>query len=192
MMGYGLFFWLPSFFVRSFGMQLVEASMFFGSIVLIGGTIGIWMGGFLGDRLGAYRRRAYLLVPAWAFVATVPFYVVALTTPNLVLTFVALLFPTALGLAWLGPVLATVQHVVEPNMRATASAIFLFINNLIGIGAGTVALGVISDTLQARFGDESLRYAVLCGTVFYVLAAALFFRAARYVDDDWESSEQVS
>ncbi|MEO1202746.1 MAG: MFS transporter, partial [Pseudomonadota bacterium] len=93
MMGYGLFFWLPSFFVRSFEMQLVEASMFFGSIVLIGGTIGIWMGGALGDRLGAHRRSAYLLVPAWAFVATVPLYVVALTTPNLVATFVAMLFP---------------------------------------------------------------------------------------------------
>jgi predicted MFS family arabinose efflux permease len=169
-------------------MELVEASMFYGSIILVGGTVGIWLGGVLGDRLGAASRKAYLLVPAFAFIATVPFYLVALTTPSLVATFLAMLVPTALGLAWLGPVLSTIQHVVPPNMRATASAIFLFINNLVGIGAGTVVLGVISDSLQARYGDESLRYAVMSGTAFYVLASALFFWGSRYVERDWEEA----
>ena len=71
-------------------------------------------------------------------------------------------------------------------MRATASAIFLFINNLIGIGAGTVAIGILSDNLQARYGDDSLRYAILAGTSFYVLAAMLFFLSAKYLKNDWE------
>ena len=34
MMGYGLFFWLPSFLVRSHGLSLLEASLFFGAILL--------------------------------------------------------------------------------------------------------------------------------------------------------------
>ncbi len=71
-------------------------------------------------------------------------------------------------------------------MRATASAIFLFINNLIGIGAGTVAIGMLSDNLQARYGDDSLRYAILAGTSFYVLAAMLFVLSAKYLKNDWE------
>jgi hypothetical protein len=50
-----------------------------------------------------------------------------------------------LALAWLGPVIAAVQHIVPPNMRATASASFLFINNLIGIGFGIFFLGFMSD-----------------------------------------------
>ena len=37
MMGYGLFFWLPSFFVRSHGMTLLDASVYFGAILLFGG-----------------------------------------------------------------------------------------------------------------------------------------------------------
>jgi hypothetical protein len=121
-----------------------------------------------------------------AFVATVPFYVVAILSPNLTTTFFAMLIPTALGLVWLGPVLSAIQHVVPPNMRATASAIFLFINNLIGIGIGTVAIGMLSDTLQVRFGDDSLRYAILAGTSFYIVAAMLFFLSAKYLKNDWE------
>ncbi|MCH8073728.1 MAG: MFS transporter [Proteobacteria bacterium] len=186
MMGYGLFFWLPSFFVRSYGISLIDASLFYGAILLVGGLAGIWLGGSLADRFGASRRGAYVVIPAFAFVATVPFYVVAILSPNLTTTFFAMLIPTALGLVWLGPVLAAIQHVVPPNMRATASAIFLFINNLIGIGAGTVAIGILSDNLQARYGDDSLRYAILAGTSFYVLAAMLFFLSAKYLKNDWE------
>ena len=186
MMGYGLFFWLPSFFVRSYGISLIDASLFYGAILLVGGLAGIWLGGSLADRFGASRRGAYVVIPALAFVATVPFYVVAILSPNLTTTFFAMLIPTALGLVWLGPVLSAIQHVVPPNMRATASAIFLFINNLIGIGAGTVAIGILSDNLQARYGDDSLRYAILAGTSFYVLAAMLFFLSAKYLKNDWE------
>ncbi len=56
--------------------------------------------------------------------------------------------PTALGLAWLGPVISAVQHLVPPNMRATASAIFLFVNNLIGIGDGVFSPSVAQDRLS--------------------------------------------
>ena len=78
-------------------------------------------------------------------------------TAGLFAAFVAFLVPTALSLVWLGPVLSAFQHLVTPNMRATASAIFLFINNLIGIGLGNLVIGAISDNLVGRFGLESLR-----------------------------------
>lgn len=185
MMGYGLFFWLPSFFVRSYGLTLLEASLYFGAILLIGGMAGIWMGGALADRFGAARKRAYALIPAIAFLATIPFYVAAVTSGSLVLAFALFLVPTALGLVWLGPVLSSIQHVVPPHMRATASAIFLFVNNLIGIGLGTVALGALSDSLAAQFGADSLRYAILAGTVFYLVAAALFLLSAKRLERDW-------
>ncbi|MBT8471291.1 MAG: hypothetical protein KJN99_01725, partial [Marinicaulis sp.] len=70
---------------------------------------------------------------------------------------------------------------------ATASAIFLFINNLIGIGLGNLAIGAISDTLKTQYGDESLRYAILSGAVFYVIAAALFIFTAPRLKRDWAS-----
>jgi predicted MFS family arabinose efflux permease len=186
MMGYGVFFWLPSFFVRSYGLTLLNASLFYGAVLLIGGLAGIWAGGWLGDRFGHSQHAQFARIPAFAFLATVPFYVLAILSPTLTVSFLVLLVPTALGLAWLGPVISAIQHLVRPDMRATASAIFLFINNLIGIGLGTYAIGALSDTLAMRFGDESLRYSILAGTGFYVLAALFFFQAARWMDQDWE------
>lgn len=186
MMGYGVFFWLPSFLVRSYGVTLLNASLFFGAVLLIGGLAGIWAGGWLGDRFGHVQRSWYARIPAFAFIASVPFYLLAILSPTLTLAFFVLLVPTALGLVWLGPVISTIQHLVRPDMRATASAIFLFINNLIGIGLGTYAIGALSDSLAAQFGDESLRYSILAGTGFYIIAATLFFLAARWLDQDWE------
>jgi MFS family permease len=205
MMGYGLFAWLPAFFVRSWGDRLGEAmawlpdwavpdgagpllyaGYFYGAIVLVGGVLGIWLGGQLGDRFAGRSKAAYALVPAIAFLATVPFFVVGMLSDSILLSFLVFLIPTALGLAWLGPVLAAFQGIVPPNMRATASALFLLINNLIGIGLGDLLLGALSDGLAARFGEESLRYSILSGTVFYGVAAALLFVSARLIDRDWE------
>jgi MFS family permease len=186
MMGYAVFFWLPSFFVRSFNLTLLNASLFYGAVLLIGGLAGIWMGGWLGDRFGQKHHSAYARIPAIAFLCTLPFYVLAILLPNLTLVFFVLLVPTALGLVWLGPVISAIQHLVRPDMRATASAIFLFIINLIGIGLGTYAIGALSDTLAVRFGDESLRYSILAGTGFYFIAAAFFFLAAHWLERDWE------
>jgi MFS family permease len=186
MMGYGLFFWMPSFAVRSFHLTLLQASMIYGALVLVGGLFGIWFGGVLADKYGEKRKAFYALIPAAAFVTTVPFYVAGVLSTTLWVSFLVLLVPTALGLVWLGPVLAAVQHLVPANMRATASALFLFINNLIGIGLGTTLIGVVSDSMRVRFGTESLRYAILAGTGFYLLAAALLFLASRRLDEDWE------
>lgn len=185
MMGYGLFFWVPSLLVRSFGLTLLHASLAFGALILVGGMFGIWGGGILADRFGEKRKAAYALIPACAFVATVPFFIAGVLSTTLWISAVVLLVPTALGLVWLGPVLATVQHLVPANMRATAAAIFLFINNLIGIGLGTTLIGLLSDTMRARFGAESLRYAILSGSGFYLVAAALCFLAAKTLEKDW-------
>jgi MFS family permease len=186
MMGYGLFFWMPSFAVRSFHMTLLQASMVYGTLVLVGGLFGIWFGGVLADKYGERHKAFYALIPAAAFVTTIPFYVAGVLTTTLWISFIVLLVPTALGLVWLGPVLAAVQHLVPVNMRATASALFLFINNLIGIGLGTTLIGVVSDSMRVRFGSESLRYAILAGTGFYLIAAILLFLASRRLDRDWE------
>ncbi|MDX1555931.1 MAG: MFS transporter [Xanthomonadales bacterium] len=186
MIGYGWFFWLPSYLVRSFGMTLLDASLFFGAILLVAGIAGIWAGGWLGDRLGEKRRAWYALVPGYAAFGTVPLFALALLSPTLAVVFFALLIPVGLGLTWLGPVISAFQHLVRPNMRATASAIFLFINNLIGIGLGTWVIGAMSDALQARFGDDSLRYSILAGSGLYLASAAFFLMAAKKLDTDWE------
>jgi len=183
--GYGLLFWLPSFFQRSYHLSLVETSMFYGTIILLGGVVGTWAGGVLGDKLGQASKRAYALVPAAAFVIAVPCFAVGVSLENLAVGFFLFLIPQAMSLVWLGPVITAIQQIVAPSMRATASAIFLFINNLLGIGIGTFIFGYASDLLTATYGDQALRYSILYGLSFYAVAALLFVLASKSLERDW-------
>ncbi|MFC7332902.1 spinster family MFS transporter [Rhodocista pekingensis] len=183
--GYGMLFWLGSLLSRTYGLDLVDRSLFFAAIVFFGGIVGVWLGGWLGDRLGAANRGAYAAVPAASFLLAAPFYAAGLLSPSLTVSFVLFLIPQALALTWLGPVLSAVQHLVPPAMRTTASAVFLFVNNLIGIGFGIWFLGWMSDRLAAVYGDDSLRWSILYGLGFYILAALLMLLASRRLARDW-------
>jgi MFS family permease len=186
-MGYGLLFWLPSFFQRSYGMTLLEASRLLGVLLLVGGIAGLTLGGYLADRYGQRSPAAYALIPGLAFAAVLPCYVLGMSLPMGPLAFLCYLLPAALQLAWLGPIVTAIQHLVPVSMRALASALFLFINNLLGLGLGSLLLGFASDRLAAHFGRESLRYAILGGTGLYVLAAVLLLLAARRLPREFEA-----
>ena len=185
LMAYGLIFWLPSFFKRSFHLELQQLSTYYGAIIFFGGVIGVFAGGWLGDVLGKRAKGAYAAVPAIAFLLAIPCYVAAITSTDLKLAFLLFLAPQALALAWLGPVIAAVQHLVPSAMRSTASAAFLFINNLIGIGGGTLFLGRLSDYLNPIYGDQSLKMSILVGLGFYALSALLLLFASRTLKRDW-------
>jgi MFS family permease len=184
-LGYGLIFWLPSFFSRSFGLELIEVSWFYGSIVLVGGVAGTYLGGWFGDRTGPDNPGAYALVPAICFLIAAPAFAFGLFAPSLAIAWILFAIGQMLALAWLGPVIAAVQHIVPPNMRATASASFLFINNLIGIGFGIFFLGFMSDRMTAAHGEDALQYSILYGLGFYLLSALLYFFASRRLKRDW-------
>jgi MFS family permease len=190
-MGYGLLFWLPSFFQRSYGMTLLQTSHLLGALLLIGGIAGLMLGGYLADRYGPRSPAAYALIPAFAFAGVLPCYALGMSLPLGPLAFVCYLIPAALQLAWLGPIITAIQHLVPPSMRALASALFLFINNLLGLGLGSLMLGFASDRLAAQFGSASLRYAILGGTGLYVLAAGLLLLAARRLPLEFEAATEA-
>lgn len=184
--GYGLLFWLPSFFIRVHGLPLAETSLYLGLGIIVFQTTGIWLGGWAGDKFGARRKSAYALVPAVLLAGLVPFLIAGALAPSLGIALLLFIVPVMLNAAWLGPVLSALQHVVIPGQRATASAIFLFINNLIGIGGGSLFLGAMSDLFLPRYGSESLRYALIAAGGFYVLSTSLLYFASRHLDRDWE------
>ena len=183
--GYGLGFWLPTFFTTSLGLPLDQLGYYFGTIVLVGGMLGIWLGGWLGDRLGGARPGAYALVPGIAFLLAAPLYLVALNNESLWLGLLLYIIPYMLSLAWLGPVINAVQHLVPPAMRATASASMLLINNLIGIGFGTFIFGFLSDELKPIYGEDALRMSIYYGLGFYLVAGVLMLGAAATLKRDW-------
>ncbi|PZU76981.1 MAG: MFS transporter [Brevundimonas sp.] len=198
--GYGVAGWLPLFFMRSFDLTLKQTSVYYAGIALIGGLLGIWLGGTIADKLSKKGKGAYPLTPAIAFLISAPCFILAMNSPwliglvlpgggshvqQLTLAFFIFLLPTGLNLAWLGPITAAVQHLVPAAMRSTASALFLLVNNLLGIAVGFYYFGWMSDLLAPRFGDESLRWAIYTGMGFYVLAAILLVGASRTLKRDW-------
>jgi predicted MFS family arabinose efflux permease len=177
--GYGAGAFLPSFFRRVHDMSPGELGTWLGAIGLTTGALGTYLGGFLADRAAVRDARWYAGVPAVATLAYVPlaFAVYLAGDPHVAL---ALYAPaTVLGGMYLGPTFAMTQGLARPRMRATAAAILLFILNLIGLGGGPQLVGVLSDALAPRLGDESIRWALLSvvvagalwSTVHYALAA---------------------
>jgi len=187
-LGYGLIFWLPSFFGRSFGLELAEVGWFYGSIVLVGGVAGTWLGGWLGDRAGPGDPGSYARIPALCFLVAAPVFAAGLFAPSLWLAWLLFAIGQMLALAWLGPVIAAVQHIVPPNMRATSSASFLFINNLIGIGFGIFFLGFMSNAMTVTYGDQALKYSILYGLGFYLLSAVFYLIASKRLKQDWHGA----
>lgn len=184
-LAYGIGFWLPSLLIRSFGLDLVETSQFLGGLLLLGGVTGMMAGGWLGDRLGKRDRAYYSWLPSVAFLLGAPLFAAGIMSTDTKHAFLFFLIPQALSYVWIGPVLSAVQHLVEPAARSTASALFLLINNLIGLGGGIFALGALSDFLVPYYGDEALRFSMLYALGLYGLAAMLMAFAGPSLRRDW-------
>jgi predicted MFS family arabinose efflux permease len=187
--GYGLLLWTPSVFERSFGLGLVERAQFVGSLLFIGGAAGVFAGGWLADRLGSADRGWYAKLPAIAWLITAPTFALGLLAPNLWVAWPLLLIPNALNILWLAPVITSIQHLVPRPMRSTASASFLLINNLIGLGVGPLLIGRLSDSFKSTYGVDSLRNAAIACTAFYLLAALLMFLAVKPLKRSWVADQ---
>jgi len=183
--GYGLAVWTPSVLERSYHLSLIERGQFMASVVFIGGCTGVFAGGWFADRLGHLDRAWYARLPAIAWAITAPTFALGLMAPSLWLAWPLLLIPNALNILWLGPVITAVQHLVPQRMRSTASASFLLINNLIGLGVGPYLIGAISEALKKSYGAEALRYAAVACTSFYLLAALLMLLCASRLRSAW-------
>jgi MFS family permease len=183
--GYGLALWTPSILQLSFKLDLLSTGNFLSSLVLIGGCAGVFGGGWLADWLGRMDRGWYARLPAIAWLITAPTFVAGFFAPNLWLAWILLLIPNALNILWLGPITTAVQHLVPQPMRSTASASFLLINNLIGLGVGPLLIGRLSDALKTTYGVDALRNAAVACTAFYLLAALLALLAVAPLKKVW-------
>ena len=197
--GYGHAPFTASFFFRVHGAEVAELVARFGlksagflglALGLIGGTagvIGAWLGGLLADRLGAKDLRAYVIVPAIASLVTIPFYILAVSVGSPMAAIGVLTIPVLLGTLWYGPVYATAQSIVDPAMRATASAVLLLIINLIGLGLGPVAVGALSDLLAGPAGlgeAQGVRWALILSTLLGLVAFGLFWAARKTIREE--------
>lgn len=182
--GYAFNSWVPSFFVRSFGMTTGELGTWLGLILGIPGGIGIVLGGYLADRLGERDCRWRMWVVAVALLAMVPFSVAAFLADSAAAALALFVIPALLSNVFVATTFAQAQGLVGLRMRAVTAAILLLALNISGLGLGPYVVGLLSDALAARFGSESLRYALLSVSLVSSWAACHYFIAGRHLGAD--------
>ena len=75
-------------------------------------------------------------------------------------------------------------------MRATASAVFIFILTIIGLGAGPQVIGILNDWIGT---PDAIRYSLLFVAVAMNLLAAWFFwLTGKTLVEDLRAKEQCS
>jgi len=97
------------------------------------------------------------------------------------LSFALLTLIAAVNYGTAGPLFATIQTIVPERARASAVAVTYLFTNLIGMGLGPLAVGVLSDLFRPAVGDASLRYALLLLCPGYLWAAWHIWRAGLTV-----------
>lgn len=160
LVGYGAGAWIPTLFVRKFQWTPGEVGIIFGLIVGICGTLGVVAGGRLADgmrqrgRADANLRVALIGVLAW-----MPFgllYPLASDPAGMLALIVPAVFFGSVPFG-VGP--ACIQQMVPNRLRGQASAVYLFVVNLIGLGLGPTAVALVTD--RVFHDDQAIHLSLL-------------------------------
>jgi len=176
LVGYSLTSWMPPFFIRSYGMGTGELSLWLAAGIGFFGALGTFGWGFMCDQWGKKDKRWYVWLPGLAILLTVIPVVIIFTSTDKYTSLIGSLFTGFFTTGYLGAALAVFHGTVEPRMRATSSALFFLVLNLIGLGCGPTIVGAVSDWLRPEYGEESVRYAVL-----YVVPASCVWAFAHFM-----------
>ena len=152
--GYGSVAWTPSLFIRVHGFEPALAGKTLGWMMLICGPIGIVTGGWLGDKLGERGYRdGKIRVGLLSASVSLPLALIYPLVPsaNLALAFYAL-FLLFGAMPW-GVAPAAIQEIMPNQMRGQASALYIFIVNLLGLALGPQILAIFTDYI---FKDEMM------------------------------------
>jgi len=170
--GYGSAAWVPTFYIRTYGWDAGQVGIVYGCIVAVFGCLGIVFGGRLADWMAKRGRSdANMRVGLYAALGALPLVVLF---PLMDTAFWAsvLLAPTVFCLSMpFGVAPAAIQEIMPNSMRGQASAIYLFVITLIGLGVGPTAVALVTDFVFAD--DNALRYSLLIVTTLAVLMSII-------------------
>ena len=169
------------------GPPLFFTNLGLGIAAGFGGAFGSWLGGVLADKLGAKDVRNYALFPLLVPFVSIPCLWMAFATHNMVLAFFLLLIPNVGVGAWWGPVYGGVQSLVPQAMRAMSAAILLFVINMIGLGGGPTAFGIVTTQMTSHYlagsglDAQACTHAVDAAKAACAVAAAHGIKTTAYI-----------
>lgn len=200
--GYGISSFQSIFLVRAHEITTGEAAMWINAPVSLSAAIGTFATGWLATKLYKKHPGAIAWLPAIGLAISVPFYIFAFTTQSLVLAAICLIIAGFIKYGYITAQYAIGQGVVSMRVRAMATAVLLFVVNLIGYGFGPLFIGAISDIFfingvaelgvaaeelsrsqchPAVIGELSDNLQSVCGAVYsQSLQSAMVIMAALY------------
>jgi MFS transporter, Spinster family, sphingosine-1-phosphate transporter len=159
--------WITVYTIRYQSFQLEEASLTIGSLAIISGILGVLTGGWVSDFLHTKIKGARSITIGISFLLSVPTLIFVLHANDKTLFLIGF-FLTSYFMSWyFGPVIAFVQEVVPPNVKATAIAFYFFFIHVFGDAFAPAIIGLFSDL----YGLKSSMFLpvtanLFCGIVF--------------------------
>lgn len=181
---YGMLNWIPAYLMRVQHMPLSEMAKWFGPAAGLCFGIGIWGGGALVNWAGKRSIKAYAWVPGISMLLTAPTLAFAVMAPDWQTSLALMTVPMILCTIYVAPALALVQNLSPVAARATVTALILLAFNIVGLGGGPLAIGMLSDALAAGGVADPLRVALLWVTPVAVLASVGYLAVSRVVGGD--------
>lgn len=183
----GMLNWIPAYLMRVQQMPLSEVARWFGPVAGICFGIGIWGGGALVNWAGKRTVKAYAYVPGLAVLLCAPSLAMALMASSWQASLALMVIPMICCTSFVAPALALVQNLSPVASRATATALLMLAFNIVGLGGGPLAVGMLSDALAGAQVADPLRIALLALCPIAGLTALVYLALSRVVARDAEN-----
>ena len=175
--GYGFGYWTAPFFVRFHAVPLDRLGLILGGIVAVFGFLGVTLGGIWADAWHRRNPRGRLYVGVIAALVPLPVVPIMLLTEREALALAINALASLTGAMWIGVGASTIQDLVLPRMRATASAAYILTVTFVGLALGPYLVGRISDLAgDLRWGLASTLVANVLAVVFLAISATFIRR----------------
>jgi predicted MFS family arabinose efflux permease len=172
--------WLPSYYLRVFGMKAGEAGFALGLTVGVGTVIGTLSGGWLSDRQQRKRVGGGLSFAAWSLLINGVLTLGVFAVPDLMTSLTLLFIAMVIGGMPMGAMYGAIHNIVPMRLRASSIAILAVSVTLFGAGLGPLATGLLSDHIATTSNSaQGLRWAMIAVTSLGVWPPLHIFWAAR-------------
>jgi MFS family permease len=185
---YALLTWTPAFFMRAYHMTAGQVGTSYGSVFALSSLGAVLVGGLMADMLKRWDERSPFWLLILAFGLGVPGGLMTFLVHDYKLVLLVSLPLNVVQALWVAPAYALVQNLSGSPLRATGAALFMMIVNIIGLGFGPSAVGLISDLLKPYVGSFSLGLSLIIATLTFVPAVIHFMLATRTVRKDIEAA----